>query len=569
VPTELNIGRIALTIADQIPDRPAVLQGDRAVTYRDLADRSSRLARYLHERGLGHFADRSGLGGHETGQHLMAQFLYNCPEYVEGLIGSYLGRVAPFNVNYRYQVAELTYLLKDAAPAAIQYHACFAPTLAQVLPHLSGVEVLLQVADGSGEPLLPGAVDYESALASAIPDLHGVDPSPDDLYIIYTGGTTGMPKGVLWRQADVAVSTLGLRNRRQDREWASVDECRTAVCAHPMRVLPCAPMMHGAAQWAALQAVCEGNVVVFPENAHTFAAKDIWNAVQRHHVSVLTIVGDAFGWPLVEELERTEHDVSSVKVIVSGGAALQAACKNRLLAQIPGLRIIENIGSSESGILGSRLSAARESSADATFVPDESMVVVAEDFSRLLDAGHDGAGWLAREGRIPLGYLGDAEKTNRTFPVVEGQRLTVPGDRARLLETGEVQLLGRDSLTINTGGEKVFVEEVEAVLKDHPAVVDALVCGRPSERWGAEVAAVVVAPGIRELELIEFCRDRLARYKVPKAIRLVERIARTETGKPDYKWAASQVAHQPPVSGQHVHSPARSGDVKEGIMIHE
>jgi fatty-acyl-CoA synthase len=543
MPTELNLAEVFTAVADRVPARPALLQGERVTSYGELLDRSRKLARFLHGRGIRHTVDRASLRGHESGQHLMAQFLYNCPEYVEGLLGAYLGRVAPFNVNYRYQADELTYLLQDAGPAVIQYHASFAPILADVLPRLTGVELLLQVDDGSGNSLLPKALDYEDALASAAPDVSDIAPSPDDLYVIYTGGTTGMPKGVLWRQADVAVSTLGLRNRGEGREWSSAQECVAAVREVPMRVLPCAPMMHGAAQWAALQAMCEGNTVVFPEAAQSFSAQDVLRAVEQHRVTVITIVGDAFGWPLVEELDRASQDVTSLRVIVSGGAALHAGCKNRLLELIPGVRIIENIGSSESGILGSRQSQTREIAAEATFSPDESMVVVSEELDRFLGPAHDGIGWLARRGRIPLGYLGDESKTRRTFPVIEGERLSIPGDRARLLATGEVLLLGRDSLTINTGGEKVFVEEVEEVLKDHPDVIDALVCGRPSERWGAEVAAVVVTSSdVTSESLLEFCRGRLARYKVPKDLRFVEKLERTETGKPDYRWALKQVS---------------------------
>lgn len=539
---DLNIGALIRAVAAKVPDRTAVLQGGKSLTYAKLIDRSSRLAAFLNERGIGHFVDRSALSGHEAGQHLLAQYLHNGAHFVEGLVGSFLGRAAPFNVNYRYTADELRYLLLDASPSVIQFHAAFAPALSKVLPDLTGIKTLLQVADGSGHPLLPGAIDYEEALASVSPVAHD-ELSPDDLYVIYTGGTTGMPKGVLWRQGDVAVATLGLRNRRTGREWIDLNESLEAIRSEPIRVLPCAPMMHGAAQWAALQAICEGNTVVFPQRAQNFAAADVLTTVEKHRVGVITFVGDAFGWPLVQELEHTHYDVSSLRVIVSGGAALHANCKRRLIELMPGVRVIVNIGSSESGILGSRLSVDDASAADVTFTPDESMRVVAEDRTRFLEAGHQGVGWLARSGRIPLGYLGDADKTARTFPVVDGIRLTIPGDRARLLADGQVQLLGRDSLTINTGGEKVFVEEVEAVLKDHPDVVDALVCGRPSERWGSEVAAVVVAPnGIDETELIGFCRRRLARYKAPKVVHVVPSIVHSDTGKPDYKWAVRMVS---------------------------
>jgi len=570
VTSELNLGQVIRGIAARVPDRPAVLYRDRVLTYRGLLDRSTRLARFLSDRGIGCFAERADLAGHQVGQHLLAQYLHNGPEYIEGLIGSYLGRVAPFNVNYRYRHDELRYLLTDAAPAVIQYHAAFAPTLQQVLPELVGVQVLLQVEDGSGHPLLPGAIDYEEALASVHPELDLIS-SPDDLYVIYTGGTTGMPKGVLWRQGDVAVATIGLRNRLANCEWSSIEECVDAVRPEPMRVLPAAPMMHGAAQWAALQALGEGNTVVFPDHTETFSAADVLGAIQRRRVTVMTFVGDAFGWPLVEELERGDYDISSLRVVVSGGAALHANCKRRLIDLVPGLRVVENIGSSESGILGSQHSDAAAAPGDTTFVPDESTVIIAEDFSRILTPGHDGIGWLARRGRIPLGYLGDAEKTARTFPVVDGIRLSVPGDRARLLRGGRVEMLGRDSLTINTGGEKVFVEEVEAVLKDHPDVVDALVCGRASDRWGSEVVALVVAPsGAEQAALLEFCRARLARYKAPKSIYFVDRIARSATGKPDYRWAAQQLEKPGPHPDPNVcPPPAVTGDLKEGSVVHE
>ncbi|WP_082683927.1 MULTISPECIES: AMP-binding protein [unclassified Mycobacterium] len=562
---DLNLGTLVRAVAERVPQRVAVRQGERVLTYAELVDRSTRLARYLNDRGIGHFADRSQLRGHESGQHLLAQYLHNAPQFIEGLVGCYLGRVAPFNVNYRYTADELRYLLRDAAPTVIQYHAAFAPVLAEVLPDLPGAQILLQVADGSGNPLLRGAVDYEEALASATPEVHQ-DLSPDDLYVIYTGGTTGMPKGVLWRQGDAAVATLGLRDKRGDREWTDIRAALTAIRADPARVLPCAPMMHGAAQWAALGAVCEGNTVVFPEHAQRFTAADGLAAVASHRVTVITLVGDAFGWPLVEELQRGNYDVSSLRVIVSGGAALHASCKQRLVELIPGVRVVENIGSSESGIVGSHVSADAVSAAEVTFTPDDSMFVVAEDLSHFLEAGHDGVGWLARGGRIPLGYLGDADKTARTFPVVEGMRVTISGDRARLLADGQVQLLGRDALTINTGGEKVFVEEVEAVLKDHPDVADALVCGRPSERWGSEVAAVVVAPsGIDEPAVLDFCRSRLARYKIPRVLHVVPRIVRSDTGKPDYEWAVQIVSELgAPAPQDSPPESAATGTLKEG-----
>jgi len=538
-PVEINLSALFTGIAERHPDRPAILRGDNTQTFRDLAERSARLAGFLGDHGLGCFEERAGLHGYETGQHMLGQYLYNGQEYVEGLLGGFRARVAPFNINYLYQADELLYLLRDANPSILQYHATFAPRLAEVLPRLPTPPLLLQVNDDSANPLLPGAVDYEAALRSSAP-VNDAIPCPDDLYVIYTGGTTGMPKGVLWRQADAAVSTFGLKNRPGAREWHSLAEIFDAVRARPTRLLPCAPLMHGASQWATLGFLCEGNTVVFADRAEAFNAADVLQAVQRHRVTTLTIVGDAFAYPLIDALERHDHDVSSLRVLVSGGAALHATARSRLHQLVPGLRIVENIGSSESGVQGSRDTAAVGSS--GAFVPDHSTLVAAEDLTSFLKPGDDATGWLARRGRIPLGYLGDAAKTARSFPVVGGVRVTIPGDRATLRGDGEVELLGRDSLTINTGGEKVFVEEVEAVLKDHPDILDALVVGRPSVRWGTEVAAVVAArPSLDIDALPQFCRGRLARYKVPKCVRVVDRVRRNPAGKGDYVWAARQV----------------------------
>jgi acyl-CoA synthetase (AMP-forming)/AMP-acid ligase II len=538
-PVEINLSALFTAVAARYADRPAIVQGDHIVTYRDLAERSARLAGFLCEHRLGCFAERSELEGHETGQHMFGQYLHNGQQYVEGLLGGFRARVAPFNINYLYRTDELLYLLRDANAAVLQYHAAFAPQLAEVLPKLTAAPLLLQVADDSANPLLPGAFDYEDALRSSQP-YTDPNPSPDDLYVIYTGGTTGMPKGVLWRQADAAVATLGLKNRRDAREWHSLTEILDAVRERPARLLPCAPLMHGASQWAALGFLCEGNIVVFPQRAASFDAADVVRAVERHHVTTLTIVGDAFAYPLIEALDRHLNDVSSLRVLVSGGAALHATARNRLHELVPDLRIIENIGSSETGIQGSRGTAAVGS--EGAFVSDHSTLVVSEDLTSFLTPGDEATGWLARKGRIPLGYLGDPEKTARTFPVVDGVRVTIPGDRARLRGDTEVELLGRDSLTINTGGEKVYVEEVEAVLKHHPDVLDALVVGRASVRWGTEVAAVVAARSTIDIDaLLQFCRSRLARYKVPKCVQVVDRIRRNPAGKGDYLWAAQQV----------------------------
>jgi len=545
VTIESTIAGLVEAVSARVPERPAIIHGHRQLTYTELVDRTRRLARYLADRGLGCHRERDGLAGHEMGQDRLAQCLYNGPEYLEGLLGSYRARVSPFNVNYRYVVDEMRYLLRDAQPRAIQYHAGFGPLLAEVLDGLDieSPEVLLQVDDGSGQPLLPGAVDYEQALAS-VPARIDTEPSPDDIYLLYTGGTTGMPKGVLWRQADALVALLGVRNRRTGQQWESLEEKLAATPKRPRRVMPLAPYMHGAAQWGALQALVDGNTVVIPDQVHRFDPSDVLATIAAKEVAVVTLVGDAFGRPLADALEADPRDLPSLKVLLSGGAALNAVHKERLIAGVPGLTITETIGSSETGVQGRMLGLA---AGRPMFAREASALVISEDMTKVLEPGHEGTGWLATRGRVPLGYLGDEEKTARTFPVVEGERVSVPGDRARLLVGDIVEMLGRDSVTINTGGEKVFAEEVEEAVKAHADVADAMVCGRPSERWGAEVVALVQRrPGVElsSEDLVAFCAGRMARFKLPKTVIFVESVQRSASGKADYRWASATAAGQ-------------------------
>ncbi len=544
---EINLATLFDAVAERVPDRPAVVHRGVTRSFAELNDRVRRLARYLERAGLGCHTERANLPGHTSGQDLLAQYLHNGSEYIEGTFGAFRARVAPFNVNYRYVPEELVQLFADAHPRAIQFHARYGPVLAEVLSVVGTPEVLLQVDDGSGCELLPGAVDYEAALASVAPEPSAV-PSPDDLYVLYTGGTTGRPKGVLWRQGDVAVGALQLIDRRRRVEWSGLPEQLASVGGPARRLLASAPFMHGAAQWGWLQALCEGNTVVIQRDVDRLDAADIWDTVEQERVDLLTIVGDSFARPLLDELERVPRDVSSLRFITSGGAALQPANKDRLVAAVPGLRVVDGMGSSESGSLGrANTDAGHRDTPARLFEPSPGTTVVADDLSRVLEPGHDGIGWLATRGRIPLGYLGDAAKSASTFPVIDGKRFSVPGDRARLLPEGLIEVLGRDSVTINTGGEKVFAEEVEAAVKAHPRVADTVVCGRPSERWGSEVVAIVASRDggpIDPDELLEECARHLARYKLPKAVILVPEVKRNPNGKADYRWAV-QIATNP------------------------
>ncbi|WP_066902968.1 acyl-CoA synthetase [Mycolicibacterium houstonense] len=541
---QFTVPAVAEAVAAAIGDRPLIVQGDRRYTYREIVDRSNRLAAYLHSRGLGAQTERDELAGHEVGQDLLGIYAYNGPEYVESMLGAFRARVAPFNVNYRYVKNELQYLLADSGASALVYHAAFAPRVAEILPELPALRVLIQIADGSGNELLDGAVDYESIVAGTETSAAApVQPSPDDLYVLYTGGTTGMPKGVLWRQHDIFMTAFGGRNMVTGEKAQSVDEIAARATENPgtkLMILP--PLIHGAAQWAAMTAISTGQTLVFPTVVDRFDAEDIVRTIEREQVLVATVVGDAMARPLLDAIRAGTADVSSLSVVANGGAQLTPYVKQQLIDAKDNLIVVDGVGSSETGAQMSHMSAPGAVST-GTFNAGPDTCVVAEDFTTVLPAGHDGLGWLAQRGFVPLGYKGDAAKTAATFPVIDGVRYATPGDRARHLDSGAIELLGRDSVTINSGGEKIFAEEVESALASHPAVRDVVVTGRPSERWGQEVVAIVAlsgnAPATAD-ELIRHAECSIARYKLPKAVLFRPTIERSPAGKADYRWARQQ-----------------------------
>jgi len=542
--TEFNLGRINEVVPAAVPDHEALGWGDVRLTHAQLAERSRRLASYLAGRGLGVRQERSALSGHESGQDHLALYLYNGNEYLEGMLGAFKARVAPFNVNYRYVRDELEYLLRDAGTRAVIYHAAFAPVLAEVLASVPSVEVLIQVADESGHPLLDGAIDYEEALAGADPSGPDLEPSPDDLYILYTGGTTGMPKGVLWRQHDIFVAAMGGRGMGSAEVVASCEAlAERAPNGSFLRFLVLPPLMHGAAQWVSFTALNSGGTVVMPPDTRRMDADQVWDTVSQERTLAMSVVGDAMVRPLVDALEARPRDVAPLASIVSGGAPLNPSLKERLTELVPTLMIADAVGSSETGAQMSHVSS-KGSVSSGRFTPGPGTKVLDDAMERLLEPGHEGIGWLAQEGFVPLGYLGDKDKTARTFPVVGGVRYAVPGDRARLLEDGQIELLGRDSVTINSGGEKIFAEEVERAIGSHPDVADVVVVGRTSPRWGQEVVALVrpAAGSTPSADaLIAHASGVLARFKLPKEVIFFDHIERSPSGKADYRWAASQV----------------------------
>jgi acyl-CoA synthetase (AMP-forming)/AMP-acid ligase II len=544
--TQFTVPTVAEAVAAAIGERELIIQGERRYTYAETVERSNRLAAYLHSRGLGCHTERSALAGHEVGQDLVGLYAYNGNEFVEALLGAFAARVAPFNVNFRYVKTELQYLLADSGATALIYHAAFAPRVAEVLPELPALKVLIQIADESGNALLDGAVDYESAIQSAPPPAP-VQHSPDDLYVLYTGGTTGMPKGVLWRQHDIFMTSFGGRNLMTGECVSSIDEITARVAANPgnkLLILP--PLIHGAAQWSVMMAITTGQTLVFPTVVDHLDADDVVRTIEREQVAAVTVVGDAMARPLLAAIEKGIADVSPLAVIANGGALLTPYVKERLVEALPNVMVVDGVGSSETGAQMSHLST-NGAVSTGTFNAGPDTFVAAEDLGSLLQPGHDGMGWLAQRGYVPLGYKGDAVKTAATFPVIDGVRYAVPGDRARHREDGRIELLGRDSVTINSGGEKIFVEEVETAIASHPAVADVVVTGRPSERWGQEVVAVVALADTARAdaeELITHAGKSLARYKLPKAVVFRAVVERSPSGKADYRWAREQAVQE-------------------------
>jgi len=416
-------------------------------------------------------------------------------------------------------------------------HSQFAPTLAEVLPDLPDLRVILQVADDSGNDLLPGAVWYEDALAVASPERPAVSWSPDDLYILYTGGTTGMPKGVMWRNGDANIECFGGSS-------AETLEGIVAEATGGLKSLLAPPFMHGAGHWMSFRTWNMGGTIYVQSVPERLDPTDIWGLVQDEQLNFLLIVGDAFGRPLLDGLAAGTYDLSSLTVLLSGGAPLSANLKEEFLEHLPTLMIVDGLGSSEAGGQLSHVSAG-SGATTGTFPLSPGNHVLSDDLTRELAAGDPEIGWLAKSGNLALGYLGDPAKTARTYPVVDGVRYAVPGDRARLRADGIIELHGRDSVTINSGGEKIFAEEVEAAVKAHPAVYDCVVAGRPSERWGNEVVAVVrIREGyaVTDDDLRAEAERHIARYKLPKRFVYVDDVVRSPSGKADYRWAKQQAA---------------------------
>ena len=516
-------------VADQVPDRVAVVAGDQRLTYRQLDERSTRLANSLQDRGLP--------AGAKVGI-----YAWNRAEWVEAMLGAFKARMVPVNINYRYVSHELLYLFDNADLEALVVEREFAPLVAEVAAAAPRLRHVLVVEDGSDADT-GDTVPYEDALEAASPARPGIERSSDDLYLLYTGGTTGMPKGVMWRHEDIFFAAMG-GNMPGQAPLHAPDEVVGRINPEDGRrvALNLAPLMHGAAQWNLFITLLVGGQITL-YTGHNFDPQEAWRIAERERCTTVNLVGDAMARPLADELDRDRgaYDLSSLASIGSGGAIFSKSVKNQLLKHLPQVILIDAFGSSETGYNSSQL----DPDQGLRFPRNESTEVLGEDLQPV-EPGSGVVGRLARSGHIPLGYYKDEAKTAATFVVdADGVRWAVLGDHATVESDGIVTLLGRGSFCINSGGEKIYPEEVEIALKSHPDVFDALVVGMPDERFGEKVAAIVAPrPGRTPTldELATHCRTTVAGYKVPRHLELVDAIGRTASGKADYAWAKGVLA---------------------------
>lgn len=539
---EWTIGQVFDTIAEVIPDRIMTVCGERSATFGEVAERTRALANFLAGHGFGVFAERETLQQWECGQDRVALIMHN-DLYPDMVIGCLQARTVPVNVNHHYTPREVTDLLDYLRPRAVIYHRSLAAKFADVLQPPSA-ELLICVDDGTGEPVVPDAIMLDDALVEGSNQQREIMANPDDLLMICTGGTTGRPKGVMWRQGDIYVSSMN------GADHETVQEIHDKVRNAGPPWFAVSPLMHAAGMWTVFSALLSGQTTVLYETKNRFDPRTALETAQRQKVGLMTMVGDAYAKPLVEELGRRSYDMSSLYAIGTGGAATNPKHQAALLEHMPHITIINGYGSSETGNMG--FGHSQRGTPKDTFELRSGGLVVSDDYTRFLGPGDDEVGWVARRGRIPLGYFNDAEATRKTFPQIEGLRVVISGDRARVESDGTLRLLGRDSLVINTGGEKVFVEEVEEILRAHPSVQDALVVGRPSERWGQEVVALISVPegsgDVDPRQLYEHCIGHLARFKAPKEFIIVDEVRRLGNGKADYRWAKTTATQQESLS---------------------
>lgn len=561
--TEFNLADLFECVADELPRREAISLADQRRTFAELEQRANRLGHGLQQLGVG------------RGDHV-GVFGYNSIEYVESMLACYKIRAVPLNINFRYLGEELGYLLENGDVTALIFDRTLTPRVQSLPRRPPKLRSLIAIDDQSRRdefapvegaawaPWAPARTPYEALIESGSPECDFGARSGDDRYVLYTGGTTGLPRGVVWRQEDIFFTTLGggnpggtpISQPQEIRHTVHVNRAQRATpflpSGHPgpdeFVTLALGPLVHASGQWAVLSSLLAGGrAVVYPRRSMDMSL--VLDLIERERVTMLTILGDVSGRPLLQELRRDggKRNTSSLLLLGSGGTILSGAVKDGLLAMLPSVRAIsEAVGSSEAPVqavsIGQRLPTP---STSLRFTPKAGSTTVLDENLQTVLPGSGVVGRLATTGRVPVGYYNDPAKTAETFVELDGQRWSLPGDMATVEQDGSIRLLGRGSLCINTGGEKVYPEEVEAVLKVHPSVDDAVVVGQPSARWGERVAAVIQpadgsAPPTLQ-SIADHCRSHLADYKVPRHMAIVSEIRRSAAGKADYHWAQELV----------------------------
>jgi 3-oxocholest-4-en-26-oate---CoA ligase len=535
----LNIADLAEHAIDAVPDRVALICGDEQLTYAELEEKANRLAHYLQSQGV-QKDDKVGL------------YCRNRIEIVIGMLGIVKAGAILVNVNFRYVEGELKYLFDNSDMVALIHERQYSDRVANVLPDLPLLKTILVVEDGSDNDFRRyGGVEFYSAIADSSPERDFGPRSEDDIYLLYTGGTTGFPKGVMWRHEDIYRVLFGGTDFATGEPVADeYDLSKQAAANPPMIRLPIPPMIHGATQSATWMALFTGHtVVLMPE----FDADAAWRMIHEHKVNLLFFTGDAMARPLLDALlahqeAGNQYDLSSLFLLASTAALFSTSLKEKFLELLPNRIITDSIGSSETGFGGTSIVAKGQSHTGGPRVTiDKNTKVLDEDGNEVVP-GSGVRGIIAKCGHIPVGYFKDEKKTAETFKTINGVRYAIPGDYAEVEADGSVTMLGRGSVSINSGGEKIYPEEVEAALKGHPDVFDALVVGVPDPRFGQHVAAVVqpregTRPALADLDA--FVRSEIAGYKVPRSLWLVDEVKRSPAGKPDYRWAKEQTEARP------------------------
>ena len=550
----LNIADLAEHAVDAVPDRVALICADEQITYGQLEEKANRLAHYLIDRGVKK-DDKVGL------------YCRNRIEIVIAMLGIVKAGAILVNVNFRYVEGELKYLFENSDMVALVHERRYADRVANVLPQTPNVKTILVVEDGSDVEdeayQRYGGVEFYSALEQGSPERDFGERSADEIYLLYTGGTTGFPKGVMWRHEDIyRVLFGGTDFATGEFVEDEYDLAKAAAANPPMIRYPIPPMIHGATQSATWMSIFSGQTTVL---APEFNADEVWRAIHEHKVNLLFFTGDAMARPLLDALQAAhgkgeDYDLSSLFLLASTAALFSTSIKEKLLELLPNRVITDSIGSSETGFGGTSIVAKGEHHMGGPRVTIDHRTVVLDEDGNEVKPGSGARGVIAKKGNIPVGYYKDEKKTAETFKTFNGVRYAIPGDYAEVEEDGSVTMLGRGSVSINSGGEKIYPEEVEAALKGHPDVFDALVVGVPDPRFGQHVAAVVqpregARPTLAELDA--FVRSEIAGYKVPRSLWFVDEVKRSPAGKPDYRWAKDETEERPAddVHAKHVGTP--------------